>query len=95
MDPRFGRAAAFVILDTASGATEVVSNAEGVAAAHGAGIAAAQLMAQRGVSCVITGRVGPKAEQALQAAGIRVVTGEWPTVREALGASVGAPASLK
>jgi predicted Fe-Mo cluster-binding NifX family protein len=94
MDPRFGRAAKFVIMDADSGTTEVVDNSEGVAAAHGAGIAAAQLMAQRGVSCVVTGRVGPKAERALEAAGIRIVTGEWSTVREALGAS-GIPASLK
>jgi predicted Fe-Mo cluster-binding NifX family protein len=89
MDPRFGRAAKFVIVDGDSGAVEVVDNAEGVAAAHGAGIAAAQLMAQRGVACVITGRVGPKAEQALQAAGIRIVTGDWSTVREALAAHQG------
>ena len=70
MDPRFGRAPCFVVVDVESGELiETIANAT-AASAHGAGTGAAGLMAQAGVDVVVAGRFGPKAEQALQAAGI-------------------------
>lgn len=86
VDPRFGRAACFVVYDDATGAVEAVDNASAVGSAHGAGVKAAQLVADAGVSCVLTGDCGPRAYRALSAAGIAVWTGASGTVREALDA---------
>lgn len=76
MDPRFGRAPWFVVVDMKSGQVVDALINGSAAAAHGAGTGAAALMAQRGVDAVIAGRFGPKAHQALQALGIRMWTGD-------------------
>ena len=83
IDPRFGRCSYFVIVDSETIRFEAISNmAAGVSG--GAGIQAAQTIANKGVKLLITGNVGPKAFQALSAAGIEVVTGAVGTVREAV-----------
>jgi predicted Fe-Mo cluster-binding NifX family protein len=85
VDPRFGRAAAFVVLDTDTGAVRALDNREASLAGHGAGIQAARLMADQGVHAVLTGHCGPNAYRALQAAGLRVYTGVMEgTVRDAV-----------
>ena len=81
VDPRFGRCAYFVVVDTETMGFEVVPNAS-VEIPHGAGIGAAQLVASRGVKAVLTGNVGPNAFSALSAAGVQVVTGTSGIVRE-------------
>jgi len=53
-------------------------------AGQGAGIQSAQLVAGQSVSTVLTGQVGPNAQQVLDSAGIRVIRAENCTVREAL-----------
>ena len=83
LDPRFGRCPYFVIVDSESMQFEAIPNmASG--ATGGAGIQAAQIIANNGVKVVITGNVGPNAFQALSAAGIKIVTGVFGTVREAV-----------
>ena len=83
LDPRFGRCPYFVIVDSESMQFEAIPNmASG--ATGGAGIQAAQIIANKGVKVVITGNVGPNAFQALSAAGIKIVTGVFGTVREAV-----------
>ncbi len=72
VDPRFGRAAGFVIIDPDSMEFEYVDNGSSQAMAQGAGIQAAELMTRHGVGVVLTGYVGPKAFQALSAVGIRI-----------------------
>jgi predicted DNA-binding protein (UPF0251 family)/predicted Fe-Mo cluster-binding NifX family protein len=72
VDPRFGRAAGFVIFDPDNMASEYVANAAAQGMAQGAGIQAAELMTRHGVGVVLTGYVGPKAFQALSAVGIMV-----------------------
>lgn len=86
VDPRFGRAAGFVVVDLETLDTEYIDNGQSQAMAQGAGIQAAELVARSGVSCLLTGSVGPKAFQALAAAGIKVVQNlEGLTVRDAVG----------
>ncbi|MDX9760347.1 MAG: NifB/NifX family molybdenum-iron cluster-binding protein [Bacteroidota bacterium] len=74
IDERFGRARGFFLIDENSNETRYLDNAENVEAAHGAGPAAARVLANAGVGVLLTGRVGPKAGDALKAAGIRVVS---------------------
>jgi predicted Fe-Mo cluster-binding NifX family protein len=84
VDPRFGRASNFLVLDTDTDDLRVVDNSQNLNAAQGAGVQAAQNVAGLGVSAVLTGHCGPKAFQVLQAAGIRIHLGAAGTVREAL-----------
>ena len=84
VDPRFGRAAGFVIVDTETGAFEHVDNAQNVEAAQGAGIQAAQTIASKDVDAVLTGHCGPNAFRALAGGGIAVYVGVSGTVGEAI-----------
>jgi predicted DNA-binding protein (UPF0251 family)/predicted Fe-Mo cluster-binding NifX family protein len=72
VDPRFGRAGGFVVVDSQTMETNYLDNGASQARSQGAGIQAAELMARSGVEVVLTGFVGPKAFQALAAAGIRI-----------------------
>ncbi len=74
IDPRFGRCPYFLIVNTDDLSMEAVSNAA-AALGQGAGIQAARLVAEHGVQAVLTGHCGPNAQQALAAAGIRIVEG--------------------
>ncbi len=86
VDPRFGRAKHFLIVDTESEETTAVDNAQNLNAPQGAGIQAAQTVAQSGVEAVLTGHCGPKAFRTLQAAKIAIYTGATGTARETLAA---------
>ncbi len=68
-DPRFGRAAQFCLVDSETGAWQVVSN-PAMQAAGGAGVQASQFVAAQGVQVVISGAYGPNAFDTLEAAGI-------------------------
>jgi len=81
VDPRFGRCAYFVIVDTETMRFETISNSS-IGMTHGAGIGAAQLVVSKGVKAVLTGNVGPNAFSALSAAGVQVVTGIAGTVKD-------------
>ncbi len=83
VDPRFGRCSLFLIIDTDSLEFEVIENSS-KNLSGGAGIEAAQRVANQGVTHVLTGRCGPNAEKVLSAAGIRIVDGCEGTVREAV-----------
>jgi predicted Fe-Mo cluster-binding NifX family protein len=72
VDPRFGRAAGFMIVDPQTMAFDYVDNGATQVMAQGAGIQAAELVADTGAGVVLTGYVGPKAFQALSAIGIAV-----------------------
>nr|WP_321513276.1 NifB/NifX family molybdenum-iron cluster-binding protein [uncultured Pseudodesulfovibrio sp.] len=72
VDPRFGRAGGFVIVDLDTMGVEYVDNGSSQAMAQGAGIQAAENVANAGAQVLLTGYVGPKAFTALQAAGIKI-----------------------
>ena len=84
IDPRFGRAKGFVVVDTDTGAFDFHDNAQNLNAAQGAGIQAARNVAELEVEALVTGNVGPKAFITLNAAGIKVYTGASGTLLEAL-----------
>jgi len=85
VDPRFGRAAGFLVVNLETMDNRYLSNGQSQVMAQGAGIQAAELMARNGVDWVLTGYVGPKAFKALAAAGIKVGQNlEGLTVRQAL-----------
>lgn len=71
VDPRFGRSQHFLILDKEGNLDEVISN-PGVGAQRGAGVQAAQAIADKGVEALITGNIGPNAFSALQTAGVEI-----------------------
>ena len=73
VDPRFGRAAGFLIIDTDSETFAYIDNGASQTMAQGAGIQAAEIVAHSGAKAVLTGYVGPKAFKALAAAGIQIV----------------------
>ena len=81
LDPRFGRCAYFLIIDPADMRFEVFDN-QSTAQSSGAGIQAAQFLADKDVSAVITGHVGPNAVQTLAAAGIDIFAEQQGTIEE-------------
>ena len=72
VDPRFGRARYFVVVDMDSGVVSTHDNAVNQSEAHGAGIQAAKIVVDAGAKAVLTGNVGPKALDVLQAVGVAV-----------------------
>jgi predicted Fe-Mo cluster-binding NifX family protein len=83
IDPRFGRCAYFLIVDTDDMNFEAFNN-ESIALGGGAGIQAAQFVASKGAKAILTGNVGPNAVKTLGAAGVEVFVGQNGTVVEAV-----------
>ena len=72
VEPRFGRALGFMIVDPDTMHFEFLENGLSQTMAQGAGVKAAEKVARSGASVVLTGFVGPRAFQALCAAGLEV-----------------------
>ncbi len=89
VDPRFGRARFFLVADGRGERVDVVDNRGSDELPHGAGTAAVAAMIRRGVTTVLTGQVGPRAEEGLRAAGIQVRTGVSGVCRDVLVAYLG------
>lgn len=87
VDPRFGRAACFLLVDTESMAFEVFANTA-LEAGGGVGIMAAKLVIDAGARAVLTGNCGPNAFRTLQAGGVQVCTGITGTVKQAVEAFI-------
>ena len=84
IDPRFGRAAYILIVDTESMSVNPLDNSANVNAFKGAGIQAATLVADAGAEVLLTGYCGPNAFKTVNAAGLKVVNDVSGTVEEAV-----------
>lgn len=81
VDPRFGRCAYFIVVDTETMQFEAVDNAN-AAAGGGAGIATAQMIAGKGVEAVLSGNCGPNAYEVLSKADIKVISGVSGVIKD-------------
>ncbi len=88
VDPRFGRAQRYIIIDTETKAFECIDNAAAMSGG-GAGTKAAQVVINKAVQAVLTGNIGPNAFTVLNAAGITIYTGVSGTVQEAVDLFLG------
>ena len=73
LDPRFGRAPYFLIVDSETMIAEVITN--DASKSHGAGIASATAVVNAGADVLIAGNLGPKAFEVIKAAGIDLFLG--------------------
>ena len=85
VSPVFGRCPAYVFVDTDTLEFESFPNAA-MSAAGGAGIQAAQMVADQGAQAVITGNVGPNAFNVLASAGIQIYLTQSGTAQQAVEA---------
>lgn len=85
LDGRFGRAARFLIVDSDSGAFELVENSSNAGASQGAGIQSAQAVVASGAEALVSTHCGPKAFKVFQVAGIPVLQAPIATIAELLG----------
>jgi predicted Fe-Mo cluster-binding NifX family protein len=83
--PTFGRCPVFVFFETQSEKVEPVRNPASQAQG-GAGIQAAKFIIDKGAETIVTGRVGPKAMDVLQATGIPIYLFQGNSVRQAIEA---------
>ena len=84
VDPRFGRAKYFLVVDTETGDFSATDNSQNLNAAQGAGVQAGKNVVDLGAEAVITGHVGPRAFATLQAGGVAIHTGASGTVADAI-----------
>jgi predicted Fe-Mo cluster-binding NifX family protein len=84
VDPRFGRAAYILIIDTDTLAVEALDNSQNVNAFKGAGIQAASMISDRGVEVLLTGFCGPNAFKTLKAANVKVANDFSGAVKDAV-----------
>ena len=85
VNPRFGRCARFLIVDSQSGEFHALDN-PGHVASGGAGIAAAEALVNQGIQAVLTGHVGPNAFEVLSAGGVSIYGGQTGSAQAALDA---------
>ncbi|MBN2689118.1 MAG: NifB/NifX family molybdenum-iron cluster-binding protein [Gammaproteobacteria bacterium] len=83
MELRFGRSPYFIIYDTETLEFEAIKNPN-IEAANGVGIKSAQLMSDKNVQVLLTGKIGPKAADVLNTANIQVINSSAETVQEAI-----------
>ncbi|MCK4871125.1 MAG: NifB/NifX family molybdenum-iron cluster-binding protein [Phycisphaerales bacterium] len=84
VDPRFGRAKYFVVVDTETGEFASHDNSQNFNAAQGAGTQAGQTIVGLGAEALISGNIGPRAFTTLAAGNISVYTGATGSVKDAI-----------
>lgn len=81
LDARFGRAKAFVVVDTETDEWQGYAN-PAAGATGGAGVQAAEFVVERDVAAAISGAFGPNAYDVLSAANIAMYRAETGTAAE-------------
>ncbi len=84
IDPRFGRAKNFIIIDSETMEYSVVENTQNLNLPQGAGIQAAKTIVDNNVKVLITGNCGPKAFNILDKIGIKKIIGAKGRIADAL-----------
>lgn len=86
MDPRFGRAAYFIIIDSDTMEFKAVENRQNINLPQGAGIQAGKTIVNEQAGVLITGNCGPKAFQVLNQAGVEIKIGASGSVGDVIEA---------
>jgi len=84
VDPRFGRAKFFVVVDTETQEFSAADNTQNLNAIQGAGIQAGKNVVDLGAEAVITGHMGPNAFATLTAGNVKIYTGATGTIADAI-----------
>ena len=84
LDPRFGRAAYILFVETQTLEFEAFDNTGNRNAFKGSGIQAAAMICDKEAEVLITGFCGPNAFKTLETAGIKVVSGQAGRVIDAV-----------
>lgn len=84
VDRRFGRAPFFAIYDVGTKEFSYVENSQNLNSAQGAGIQSAENIVKAGAEVLLTSSCGPKAFRVLAASDVKVITGVFGNVEEAL-----------
>ena len=84
LDPRFGRAPYFIILDPEIMTYEVVENTQNLNLPQGAGIQAAKTIVDNKANVLITGHCGPKAFRVLKGADVKIIIGATGNVADVI-----------
>jgi len=79
---RFGRAKNFIIVNIDTMDFKCVENIQSINSVSGAGIQAAQIVANEKVDVVITGNCGPKAFKVLESANIKLIVNAGGSIKE-------------
>lgn len=82
IDPAFGRCRNFIVVEPVISSFDVVEN-PGFGMTSGAGIKAAEMLANLGVDRVVTGSIGPNARPILNSADVETANGSG-TIRDAV-----------
>ena len=86
VDPRFGRANQFLLVDSETMDFQVAENHQSLNLPQGAGIQTAATISEKGVEVLLTGFCGPNAFKTLNAGGIKVANEVTGTVTDAVTA---------
>ncbi|MBT3177764.1 MAG: NifB/NifX family molybdenum-iron cluster-binding protein [Desulfobacula sp.] len=84
VDPRFGRAAFILIIETDTIEFEVIDNSKNANSFKGAGIQAAASISDKNAKVLLTGFCGPNAFKTLDAANIKVVSDVAGNIRDVI-----------
>ncbi len=96
IDPRFGRAQFFIVVDSSNPESFEVFENPNAQAPGGAGTASAQFALSQGVGAVVSGSFGPNASMVLEQAGIKMYQApQGITVREAIRMALSGELSLQ